>query len=153
MNIIIPSSVKTIEYQSFYFSNYYSNYSGNSGIEFSTFDGVYIDESNFQYCTMQQNADFTNAIFKNNRLYFHFVNARGLKNLTIPSSITEISSSITTLNELETLTCKATTPPIINNSLTNTPNLIAIYVPAASVDAYKAASGWSDFTSIIQAIP
>ena len=76
-----------------------------------------------------------------------------MKNLTIPSSITEISSSITTLNELETLTCKATTPPTINNSLTNTPNLIAIYVPAASVDAYKAASGWGDFASIIQAIP
>lgn len=153
LNIIIPSSVKTIEYQSFYFSNYYSSYSGNSGIEFSTFDGVYIDESNFQYCTMQQNADFTNAIFKNNRLYFHFVNARGLKNLTIPSSITGISSSITTLNELETLTCKATTPPTISYSLTNTPNLIAIYVPAASVDAYKAASGWSNFASIILAIP
>lgn len=153
MNIIIPSSVKTIEFQSFYFSNYYSSYSGNSGIEFSTFDGVYIDEANFEYCTMQQNADFTNAIFKNNRLYFHFVNARGLKNLTIPSSITKISSSIKTLNELETLTCLATTPPSISSSLTNLDNLTAIYVPSGSVDAYKSASGWSDFASIIQAIP
>ena len=28
-----------------------------------------------------------------------------------------------------------------------------IYVPSESVDAYKAASGWSDFASKIQAIP
>ena len=30
---------------------------------------------------------------------------------------------------------------------------VDIYVPAASVDAYKAASGWSDYADKIQAIP
>lgn len=151
--VYVPINVKRINRESFYFTNNYGNYTGQSGVQFSTFDGLSVGQQNFSYIIMQETADFSNATFDNNRLYFHFSNARGLKNLTIPSSITGISSSITALNELETLTCKATTPPTINHSLTNTPNLIAIYVPAASVDAYKAASGWGDFASIIQAIP
>lgn len=60
------------------------------------------------------------------------------------------------------LTVKATTPPtLIQNALkyggSSGGNYIysnlMIYVPAESVDAYKAATGWSTYASKIQAIP
>jgi hypothetical protein len=39
-----------------------------------------------------------------------------------------------------------------NNAFYNTNNC-PIYVPSASVNAYKSASGWSTYASRIQAIP
>lgn len=150
--VYVPSSVKRINRESFYFTNNYGNYTGQSGVQFSTFDGLSVGQQNFSYIIMQETADFSNVTFDNNRLYYNFSNARGLKNLTIPSSITSMTSSITALNELETLTCLATTPPSISSSLTNLTNLTAIYVPSGSVDAYKAASGWGGFSSKILAI-
>jgi hypothetical protein len=65
-------------------------------------------------------------------------------------------------NNFVKLTVKATTPPTLTqNALKyatssggryNYSNLM-IYVPAASVDAYKTATGWSAYASKIQAIP
>lgn len=59
-------------------------------------------------------------------------------------------------SSMTSLTIKATTPPTVpsNFKLTNGRNnsTIQIYVPAASVDAYKAATGWSVFASQINAI-
>ena len=54
------------------------------------------------------------------------------------------------------ITCKALTPPTLgtNAFYDGTTNYIsAIYVPAESVDAYKSATNWSTYASIIQAIP
>ena len=48
------------------------------------------------------------------------------------------------------MTVKATTPPLCGNDLGTL--FIPIYLPAASVDAYKAADEWKKFTNI-QAIP
>lgn len=155
-NIYIPSSVKTVRTKALYFPNNY-NSSGFDGIQFSTFDGVTIYKQNFEYCVMQETADFSNATFVNNTIQneisFTFVNAYGLKHLVLPSTITKISD-IDYCYDLETLTIKAVQPPSISSSiLTHNTPLTAIYVPAQSVDAYKAASGWSSFSSIISAIP
>lgn len=154
-NIYIPSSVKTVGVQALYFSNNYDS-SGFDGIQFSTFDGVTIHKQNFAYCTMQETADFTNATFDYNGnqgyLFNNFNYVYGLKHLILPSSITNISN-MDYCYDLETLTIKAVQPPTISRyTLTNNTPLTAIYVPAQSVDAYKAASGWSSFSSIIQAI-
>ena len=154
-NIYIPSSVKTVGVKALYFPNNY-NSSGFDGIQFSTFDGVTINKQNFAYCAMQETADFTNATFNydGNQGYMSsvFSNVHGLKHLILPSSITNIGN-MDYCYDLETLTIKAVQPPYIGSSiLTHNTPLTAIYVPAQSVDAYKAASGWSSFSSIIQAI-
>ena len=54
---------------------------------------------------------------------------------------------------MTSFTINALTPPTIGSELfySHGQNFI-IYVPAASVDAYKAANGWSTYASIIQAI-
>ena len=55
---------------------------------------------------------------------------------------------------LATVICKATTPPTISGqSLPGTSYVQHIYVPAESVEDYKAASGWSSYASKIEAIP
>jgi hypothetical protein len=48
------------------------------------------------------------------------------------------------------MTVEATTPPTLgNNAFQNVPTGIPVYVPCNTKAAYQAASGWSDFTNII----
>lgn len=59
------------------------------------------------------------------------------------------------LTAMTSLTVKAVTPPTALSAFTGfTPNsALKIYVPAASVDAYKAATNWSKYADMIEAIP
>ena len=54
---------------------------------------------------------------------------------------------------LTSVTVNATTPPTLGNDAFYDTNNCPIYVPSASVNTYKSASGWSDYSSRIQAIP
>ena len=81
-----------------------------------------------------------------------------LRTVSIPSTVYMLSGQVFDNSALTTITCKATTPPFLFSTFDNVPNtLVHIYVPSASVDAYKTASdmasGWSNFASIIEAIP
>lgn len=78
-----------------------------------------------------------------------------LTSITIPSTMTNITTAFQYCNSLAEITCLATTPPTLNSGgLDHDPSLTrTIYVPAASVDVYKAASNWSNYANIIQAIP
>lgn len=73
---------------------------------------------------------------------------------TIPSSVTTIGARFFRgAAYLTTLICEATTPPTIGTQYTfQGTSLAAIKVPSASVDAYKAASGWSTWKDKITAI-
>lgn len=51
------------------------------------------------------------------------------------------------------MTVKATTPPTLDFYAFRGCPITTIYVPAASVDAYKSADGWKDYANSIQAIP
>ena len=76
-----------------------------------------------------------------------------LPSLTLPSTVTSIGEqALDFLHSLSSLTCLATTPPSIDSSILEESNPY-IYVPAASVSAYKTASGWRQFSSRISAIP
>ena len=93
-------------------------------------------------------------------------------NLTIPQrfvgggSLTSVTlsgiSSISNLYGLNTgaanastrvLTMLDTTPPTIGSTSISNYNPTVIYVPSSAVDAFKAATNWSTYKSIIQAIP
>ncbi|MBR4379738.1 MAG: hypothetical protein IKP48_00590 [Bacteroidaceae bacterium] len=53
---------------------------------------------------------------------------------------------------LTSITCLAINPPALGSDVFyKVPG--TIYAPATSVDAYKAADGWSNYASQIQAIP
>ena len=82
-----------------------------------------------------------------------FYDCSNLTGITIPDGVTSIDyGAFYNSYNLRDMTVKATTPPTLgNNALPY--ELKTIYVPASSVDAYKAASGWSSFADKIQAIP
>ena len=76
--------------------------------------------------------------------------------VVIPSTVTSIEWGAFQMSALTTVTSKATTPPTSNSTsykIFNTTGITAIYVPAASVEAYKANQYWSPWANVIQAIP
>ena len=86
---------------------------------------------------------------------YAFMRCSGLVSLTIGSGVTSIvNDAFNYCSGLTSITCLATTPPTLSGKRQfNNTNNCPIYVPAASVDTYKAASGWSTYASRIQAIP
>lgn len=84
-----------------------------------------------------------------------FQNCNGLTAIIIPDSVTTINGkAFHSCTGLTSITCLATTPPTLGtNVFQSVPATCPIYVPAASVNAYKAANYWSTRADYIQAIP
>ena len=80
-----------------------------------------------------------------------FYKCSSLTSITIPESVTSIgNNAFYNCSGVTAITCKAVTPPAIGNSYTfdGVDKSILIYVPAESVEAYKAAEYWNEFTNI-----
>lgn len=76
-----------------------------------------------------------------------------LTSITIPNSVTSIGEyAFFYCNSLTSVTIEAPTPPTLGINAFEDTNDCPIYVPAESVETYKAASGWSSYASRIQAI-
>lgn len=85
---------------------------------------------------------------------YAFYSCSGLTSVDIPSTVTKIgTNSFFNCSGLTSVTVNATTPPTVGSLAFDSTNECPIYVPAASVDAYKAATNWSRYASRIQAIP
>lgn len=84
-----------------------------------------------------------------------FINLDDLTGVVLPRSLEKISyNAIYWCYYLQTVTSLATTPPTVSGSKPiNDSGDFTLYVPAASVDAYKAASGWDQLADRIQPIP
>lgn len=83
-----------------------------------------------------------------------FENCTKLTTLVIPSNISSIDgSAFYGCSGLTSITVESVTPPTLGSSAFDNTNNCPIYVPPESVDAYKAANGWSRYASRIQAIP
>lgn len=77
-----------------------------------------------------------------------------LTTLVIPSNISSINNfAFDGCSGLRSITVHSTTPPTLGINVFENTNNCPIYVPPESVDAYKAASNWSNYASRIQAIP
>ena len=89
-----------------------------------------------------------------------FNNCKSLTSITIPANVTSIGeSAFQNCIALETVTMLRATPPTLgdlafydySNPEIIIPALTAINVPAANVEDYKAAAGWSDYAALIVA--
>lgn len=94
---------------------------------------------------------------------YAFRNCRGLTSVIIGNSVTTIGGGAFCLcTSLTSVTCCASIPPIMGNSLSGEKPFyrvdcshISLYVPAQSVAAYQAADQWKNFNPIqpISALP
>ena len=83
-----------------------------------------------------------------------FNRCSSLTDVTIGNGVTSIGNgAFYNCSRLTSVTIKATTPPTLGGNPFGNTNNCPIYVPAESVDAYKAATNWSAYADRIQAIP
>lgn len=74
-------------------------------------------------------------------------------NITIGSKLARIDAdAFYYINDI-VMYIAATQPPVINTNGLRQAGFEEIYVPSESVNAYKSAAGWSNFASVIKAIP
>lgn len=85
---------------------------------------------------------------------YAFRGCSSLQTIDLPASLLTIyERAFLWCDNLTSITCNATTPPTLDYHVFDFTNDCPIYVPAASVAAYKAATNWSNYASRIQAIP
>ena len=117
-------------------------------------NGIQVLSANvFLNCTSLESAIIPDSVITINPNIF--AECTNLKNVEIGNSVTSMFSNIFgNCISLSSITIKTIVPPTIYGELfTESINNLNIYVPAEAVDAYKTASGWSDFADIISAIP
>lgn len=78
-----------------------------------------------------------------------------ITNITLHANITSINTgAFSDCSQLESVTVLATTPPTLGGTVFyNNKSTRKIYVPAASLEAYKSATNWSAYASYMEAIP
>ena len=106
----------------------------------------------FNSCSALKSIDLPDGLESIGKATFY--NCTSLESIDLPAGVTSIGvSAFGSCSALTTVTCQATEVPDLGDAaFSNCTKLANIYVPASSVNAYKAATGWSDHEGIIQAI-
>jgi hypothetical protein len=83
-----------------------------------------------------------------------FLRCVSLESIVLPETMISIGPyAFMNDSSLRSVTCLAPEPPAGNREMFDNTNNCPIYVPAASVDAYRKAPYWSDYAQRIQPIP
>lgn len=92
-------------------------------------------------------------IIENNMSIVDDMKSNTIRTLHLPNTVTSITVSYR-WQSIECLCCFSETPPSLTvNNINNINDYIKIYVPAESVEAYKAATNWSALADKIFPIP
>lgn len=113
---------------------------------------TYLGEHAFQDCLSMTDINIPNSLSAITESAFQDCDA--LHTVYIPSGITSIGkNAFLGCSGLYSVTVNRTTPPTLGEGAFTTENdNLVIYVPAASVNAYKNATNWSTYASKIQPI-
>lgn len=105
-----------------------------------------LSSSTFENCTTLVSVTIPEGITELGM--YTFANCSSLKAVDLPSTITSIGSyCFSECWYIDSIICRATTPPVANgSSLSGVNYMIPIYVPAGTTDQYMDADGWSGFT-------
>lgn len=119
-----------------------------SGLTKATFSGSVKEIKNTFYgCSNLENVELGDALETVGIMSFN--GCAALKSLSFPASLTSIQMmALDGCSALEELTCSAVTPPTVESGVFDDINKeIPIYVPESSIDSYKAADEWKEFTN------
>lgn len=143
INVMLPKSVIKL-YQSFFNCTYLISVDIPNGLQElgdNAFQGCYCIESIKPLLNVIK---IDSAAFSTCKL---------VRNIEIGDKITSIGDYAFNTCSIDSLIIRASTPPTTTaNSLSNITKLVAIKVPADSVDAYKVATNWSTYASKITSI-
>ena len=139
---IIPDSVTSIGAQAFYYCNSLTSVTIPDGV-------TEIGDWAFYGCTSLTSVTIPNSVTSIGDRAFSECDS--LTSITIPDSVTSIEAyAFYDCTALKDIYCKPTTPPVGDlNMFGYNASGRKIYVPRASVDAYKSASYWSYYSSSI----
>ena len=140
--ITIPESVTSIGDNAFY----------NCGITSITIPEGVTSIGNSVFCGCQKLTSIT--IPENSRLTsigdYAFYGCQKLTSITIPEGVTSIGqAAFYECNMLGKIICRAIVPPVVGSFCFYRVLSAPVYVPAASVEAYRSHEGWGVFPSFI----
>ena len=140
-SIVIPNKVESIGRMAF---------SVCKGLKSVYFPGSVrnIGEDAFDYCSNLQEVTFSEGIETIDRRAFRECK---IENLVLPSTLTSIGNYAFVRNQIQSVYCKATTPPTLASNILEGNPIAKIYVPAGSVNVYKAADWWKIYANKIVA--
>ena len=143
-NITIPNSVTTIEEMAFYYCFGITNITIPNSV---TRIGAYA----FDTCISLTSITIGDSVTTIGEGAFN--GCRSLTSITIPQNVTTIRKfAFYSCGCLTNVYCKAPTPPAMDSfAFKYNASDRVIYVPANSIDAYRAANGWSDYADAIVA--
>ena len=147
-SITIPDGVTSIGGSAFYSCKSLTSIDIPNGV-------VSIENAIFESCTGLTSISIPNSVTSIGEMAFY--RCSGLTSIIIPSSVTNIGgfgqvyciegSTFSYCDELARIEFHSLIPPIINKYTFDNVDMTncILYVPAESVDVYKAAEGWTDF--------
>jgi hypothetical protein len=143
-SIAIPNSVTIIGAGAFYWCCELTSVNIPNGV-------ASIGYSAFETCARLTSVTIGNHVTSIGERAFK--DCFSLTSITIPNSVTSIGDdAFDGCYGLTSIICEAVTPPTLGAHFSPLKSITAIYVPDESVEAYKTATNWSYYSSVIQSI-
>ena len=108
-------------------------------------DITFIDSYQFAYCSSLTDISIPSSVTFIRERAFH--RCYSLKEITIPADVTSIGDNAFSYSGLTKVTSLMQTPCGISSTVfENVSNIVILYVPEESLDAYKEADNWKNFS-------